>query len=538
MRKAIRIKDPLYDYIEINDSQIYEILNSPEFHRLKDIIQTSYSPVYPSSLHNRFIHSIGVYYLGTLAVSGIKKNNAENLSPNFNEYSRVFLLACILHDIGHAPFSHTGEDFYEVKKSEKTSVLREKLVEKVADESFSVDFFKTNPGAPHEVMSALLGINLFEKYIKSENKSYFARCIIGLKYDDKKDIRNCFIELLNSKTIDVDKLDYLLRDSYFSGFKSFDIDYIRLLSSTCILQSKNFCELGFTKAALSTLESVILAHDMERKWLQCHPVILYENKLVSSLLYLAIEEYASYGIDLFSIDALTQEGLKGKNENGTYKEIRLLSDSDIINTVKSQYTAPLVKEYFDRSIRRKGLWKSESEYRLLFENKKITLHQLVIGMDFIKKIFDNYPNNKGFPLINEDLLKYYEKELTKAKKINEIKIGKLKNIASEKIEKLNVTYDFLRSIKEYTEKIGCDFNFVFIISKQFNSKFNEDDLKHIKIKIKDEIVELQNAITLFSKSTTKEKCFYIYCSKDDYEKIDVKKFSNFIASLIFNFNED
>ena len=99
MRKAIRIKDPLYDYIEINDSQIYEILNSPEFHRLKDIIQTSYSSVYPSSLHNRFIHSIGVYYLGTLAVSGIKKNNAENLSPNFNEYSRVFLLACILHDI-------------------------------------------------------------------------------------------------------------------------------------------------------------------------------------------------------------------------------------------------------------------------------------------------------------------------------------------------------------------------------------------------------------------------------------------------------
>lgn len=226
MRKPIKIKDPIYGYIEIDDEKVYSIINSSVFHRLQDIIQTSYSPVYPSSLHNRFVHSIGVYYLGKLALKAIKNNNNDIFPENFDTLEETFLLACLLHDLGHAPFSHTGEKYFFLNHKGKVPLLRIKLQEIVNNEEFSDDDNELLAGAPHELMSALEGIKLFHDFIEEDNKSFFARCIIGLKYKDKTDIRNCLIELLNSKTIDVDKLDYLIRDSYYTGFKTLNIDYL------------------------------------------------------------------------------------------------------------------------------------------------------------------------------------------------------------------------------------------------------------------------------------------------------------------------
>ena len=66
-----RIKDPAYGYVEIPDNIVYSIIDTAEFQRLRDVIQTSYNAVYPSALHNRFVHSIGVYYLGCIAATGI-----------------------------------------------------------------------------------------------------------------------------------------------------------------------------------------------------------------------------------------------------------------------------------------------------------------------------------------------------------------------------------------------------------------------------------------------------------------------------------
>lgn len=80
---CVKIKDPIYGYIEIDENEdVKTIINSALFHRLENIIQTSYTAVYPSSVHNRFIHSIGVYYLGTLAIEGIKKIAHRRFSEN------------------------------------------------------------------------------------------------------------------------------------------------------------------------------------------------------------------------------------------------------------------------------------------------------------------------------------------------------------------------------------------------------------------------------------------------------------------------
>ncbi|WP_407457121.1 HD domain-containing protein [Fibrobacter sp.] len=348
----VKIKDPIYGYIEIEeDDDVKTIINSVLFHRLENVIQTSYSSVYPSSVHNRFIHSIGVYYLGSLAIKGIEKNCDDKIKKEIEEYKRTFKLACLLHDLGHSPFSHTGEVYYDYVKETPW----DRLMKELSDEEFDNDGnnLGKHPGAAHERMSALESIIAFKSYIQEKQRSFFVRCIIGLKYKNKTDIRNCFIELLNSSTIDVDKLDYLIRDRYFTGFKSVSIDYERLLGSVCIVKNNDDeYILGFTKTGLSTLESVILAHDMERKWIQGHPVIQYECFLLDSIIYKIVKKYKEQNIELFSLEALTEKGLTC----GDGKVVRLLSDADILFTAKNElYDSNAVQEYFNRDKRKRSL---------------------------------------------------------------------------------------------------------------------------------------------------------------------------------------
>jgi len=111
-------KDPIYGYISVPCDFVDTFIDHPVFQRLRRIIQTSYSPLYPTALHNRFVHSLGVYHLGRLALENIEnslKEATEKVTPDFplDNYKELFLAACLLHDIGHTPFSHIGEKFYE-----------------------------------------------------------------------------------------------------------------------------------------------------------------------------------------------------------------------------------------------------------------------------------------------------------------------------------------------------------------------------------------------------------------------------------------
>lgn len=108
--------------------------------------------------------------------------------------------------------------FYLDDNKELTEI-HNKLNEVVSSEKFAKDVpkEKTAAAAPHEIMSSIVGLISFPDFFLNENEhEFFARCITGYKYSEKSDeneIRNCFIQLLNSKVIDVDKLDYLIRDA-------------------------------------------------------------------------------------------------------------------------------------------------------------------------------------------------------------------------------------------------------------------------------------------------------------------------------------
>lgn len=272
-------------------------------------------------------------------------------------------MACLLHDVGHAPFSHTGENFYFDET--KHTRLHNTLIQLTDDSLLETEIAKNSyKAAAHELMSAIVGIKSFGTFIEKKNWSFFARCITGYKYTDslteEKQLLNCLIELLNSTMIDVDKLDYLIRDSYMTGFENIKIDYVRLLESVHIIKCNHEYRVCYHKAAVSVIENVVYARDAERKWIQSHPTVLYETYLLQKIIARIIETclYGSY----IPYECLTESGLK-TNDFGS---IRLISDSDIIYLMKNLPDDPLVKEYFDRSLRKHPIWKTEAEYQAIF----------------------------------------------------------------------------------------------------------------------------------------------------------------------------
>ena len=218
-----KLKDPLYGYITIPTEIMREVVDTATFQRLRRIMQTSYSPLFASAVHNRFVHSLGVYHLGSIVVSVLEREISNNVTPEILEeldipldrLKHVFLLSCLLHDVGHAPFSHTGETFY-LENRQSYDGLHKTIIEIVGTEDFKNDvpIEKSKAAAPHEIMSAIIGIQEFQKLLQTpEEKDFFARCITGYGYKDAvgiKSIFNCYIQMLNSKVIDVDKLDYLI----------------------------------------------------------------------------------------------------------------------------------------------------------------------------------------------------------------------------------------------------------------------------------------------------------------------------------------
>ena len=117
-----RILDTVHGYIMVDEKYVDHIIDTQLFQRLRRVEQTSIRAVYPSARHDRFIHSLGVFHIGSLIVSQLRADAMAN--ANWGETDAVleklygsYLSACLLHAIAHAPFSHTFEEYYGQKKS-------------------------------------------------------------------------------------------------------------------------------------------------------------------------------------------------------------------------------------------------------------------------------------------------------------------------------------------------------------------------------------------------------------------------------------
>lgn len=533
-----QFKDPIYGYISIPSKYVTDIIDTNIFQRLRRILQTSYTPLYPSALHNRFVHSIGVYYLSQIVGKRLTSTFSKmslNCDLDIKHCVEIFQLACLLHDVGHVPFSHTGENFFLDKdEKNKYNSLHKKLIDSIGGDSFEKDVPKeeSQSAAPHELLSSIIGIKEFDKYLKTVfDKEFFARCITGYKYSNnfgEYSIYNCFISLINSKVIDIDRLDYLIRDAYFTGFETVNIDYIRLLNSLTITEKdveqeesqiyKKY-EIAYNKNAISIIENVVYAHDSERKWIQTHPTVMYDMYIIQHIMDVLNKENGNGENSLFSLNALSPQGTVLANGN----RISLLCDDDIIYLLKNKLDDELCKEFFSRDIRRHPLWKSEAEYKaflsLKYNGQALSSLEKVIEETetYIRKHSDSW-------IIDDCIIQKIEDDIQKIEK-EEYSTEVDKKSKEKQLKSKNNILKLLNCMKEYSNECNCNCDFIILKASEFYSGFNKEEFEKIPIifNSNDAYISYPFKTIVSTLGTSKEKkkeFFYIYYKRDKENAIN------------------
>ena len=229
------LKDPVHSYIHINYEVVWNCLDSKEFQRLRRIRQLGGDfQVYPTAEHSRFSHSLGVYEIVRRMVTEIK-----SLSVELSEYDKIcVMLAGLLHDVGHGPFSHAFEHVTKHSHEDYTAkiILGETELNQVLAE--------VSPRLPEDIVSII-------------------------EHDHPNDILNQII----SGQLDADRMDYLLRDSYFSAtsYGQFDLERIlRTMRVRKIDENKKALVVKYT--GIHSVEDYIMARYQMYWQVYYHPV--------------------------------------------------------------------------------------------------------------------------------------------------------------------------------------------------------------------------------------------------------------------------
>lgn len=248
----MEIRDPVHGSIPIHDAEI-EILEHPFFQRLRNIKQLGFSEyVFPGATHTRYLHSIGVMNVSTLVFNNLFKDQS---SKDIQRLKESLRLGCLLHDIGHAPLSHSTESVMpnvSALKLPKQFVTKDRqashedyTIKSIVDSSFTNAFkgvtreFGIDPKAIAELVIG-----------ETSDPAYFT--VNGVNYFP-------LLHQLVSSEMDCDRMDYLLRDSYFCGvsYGKFDLDWI--IDNLKICVENNEAYLGISERAISTFDDFLLS---------------------------------------------------------------------------------------------------------------------------------------------------------------------------------------------------------------------------------------------------------------------------------------
>ena len=229
------LKDPVHSYIHINYEVVWNCLDSKEFQRLRRIRQLGGDfQVYPTAEHSRFSHSLGVYEIVRRIVTEIK-----SLSVELSEYDKIcVMLAGLLHDVGHGPFSHAFEHVTNHSHEDYTA----KII--LGETELNQVLTKVSPRLPEDIVSII-------------------------EHNHPNDILNQII----SGQLDADRMDYLLRDSYFSAtsYGQFDLERIlRTMRVRKIDENKKALVVKYT--GIHSVEDYIMARYQMYWQVYYHPV--------------------------------------------------------------------------------------------------------------------------------------------------------------------------------------------------------------------------------------------------------------------------
>jgi hypothetical protein len=365
-----RIRDVVHDYVEVPQDYCARVVDTPLFQRLRRVRQSSLEPLCPCAVHTRFSHSLGVFHLGRLAASVLQGTYEDREDVEVPEsIPKTFELACLLHDIGHAPFSHVFENHY-VHQDGGASLLRS-LNEAVKEPGFKDDLELVAPPAPHELVSALVAITQYGDTLRDlgADLPLLARMITGSEYRQERpkdySLRNAFINLLNGTAIDVDKIDYVVRDTHAAGVSNTEIDVRRLISSLrWNPESPN--GLAFDKSALPAVKNVVDGRNFLYLWLYPHHKVVFDTHLLRQ----AIEEIeavfaADYGVPAFSHELFSLKCLTEAVDVGPFRFCRPC-DADIVYLLEHFSSRSGAAKCWLERRHMLPLWKSIVEFRRFF----------------------------------------------------------------------------------------------------------------------------------------------------------------------------
>lgn len=305
--------DPVYGFINISDPLLFDVLEHPYFQRLRRIKQLGLSHlVYPGALHTRFHHALGAMYLMGLAIETLKSKG-----HNINALeTRGALLAILLHDIGHGPFSHALENI---------------LVQ----------------DADHEQLT-----ELFLKRLTHLNPEGFNLALDIFKNNYPKK----FLHQLVSGQLDMDRLDYLNRDSFFTGVSEGVVGYDRIIKTINVVDDR----LVTDEKGIYSLEKFVVARRLMYWQVYLHKTVISAEMLLVTILKRA-RELALNKQDLFGTPAFKQfiynsYHISDFHENPKIlDDFALLDDFDIFTSVKvwSDHPDPILSALCKRLITRK-----------------------------------------------------------------------------------------------------------------------------------------------------------------------------------------
>ena len=249
----MEIRDPVHGSIKIQQEEV-QILEHPFFQRLRNIKQLGFSEyIFPGATHTRYLHSIGVMATVSKVFDQVFRDKPQ--TKDWQRLRETVRLACLLHDIGHAPLSHTTEFVMpQVSKLGLPKPFAPKVDHKASHEDYTIksivdssftESFKGVSGRfgvdPIQVAGLIIGESVDPEYFNIDGVNYFP-----------------ILHQLVSSEMDCDRMDYLLRDSYFCGvsYGKFDLDWIIDNLREAVVDGKAY--LGISERAVSTFDDFLL----------------------------------------------------------------------------------------------------------------------------------------------------------------------------------------------------------------------------------------------------------------------------------------
>ncbi len=401
------VNDPVYGFINIPNELLYDIISHPYFQRLRRIKQLGLTHyVYPGATHTRFEHVLGATHLMSAAIKVLRSKN----NKITKEEEEGALIAILMHDMGHGPFSHT---------------LEHSFVSNISHEEISL------------------------KFMELLNKKFKGRLSLGIEIF-KNNYKKKFLHSLVSSQLDTDRLDYLKRDSFFTGVTEGIIGSDRIIKMLNVIDD----EIVIEEKGIYSVEKFLIARRIMYWQVYLHKTVVSAELMLLKVLERARELikhqriYTTPGLSFFLENNINDISLfsSGNNKESVMSKFAAIDDSDVMISIK-EWTKhqDKVLSALSNGIINRDLFRVEIQNKA-FDNKKIdklkneALSSFGIEEDAVNYlVFSGKISNKAYSSDNIQRINI----LLKNNKLSDIaQASDIQNISalSETVEKYFLCY--------------------------------------------------------------------------------------------------